>query len=65
MAIQLDKSRNSVVVYCTLCAWREVTTSTFPARRAGAAHEAAVHQESRTAYNSFWRATRRGGISFA
>ncbi len=59
MATKLDKSDSSVVAYCTVCGWREVATTTLPARRAAAEHERAAHPESRTAYHALDMATRR------
>lgn len=65
MTIKLDKSPNSVLAYCTLCGWRDILTTTLAARRAGADHERRSHPTERTAYNSFWRATRRANLGLA
>lgn len=53
MAIRLDLSPSSVVVYCSDCPWwADVTTTRMSAHTAAGGHEAQCHPGERTAQDN-------------
>lgn len=41
--IRVDKTKHTALVYCTLCAWRELTVNPALAIARGGVHQRAVH----------------------